>query len=520
MRLLPAVRIPDGTIVTGTPSDSHATIIEAHGLPTGMPDATHGFQPNGGSMWLSRKMALGWVKRHEPAVHSKLTDVPPEGLHSGIYAAAKGIKQKDPQAVDLSDKTCLVYGRKGLYIFLAQKLGQKFKKVWFYLAESAPYPSSRFKDIGTGLPEIERVYSFWPYVAKADLIFFPDCYDGDLQVYLRAQGHRVFGSGRSEKMELDKDYFLKTLVDCGLPVAYTHRIKGLDPLAEYLRGKNSKWLKTPYYREDFETMKYPGDMTAFEAKLNDVKQRIGEHASRTIEILVQNVLKKKAEGGYDGFCVNGEYTKNCLVGYEIKDRGLLGKIFAETPEAIDKVNQAVSGVYKKLGYNGHLSTEIIFTEDGKGYFIDATQRAPSPPSEAMCEHIVNYAEVAWLCAGGVLPVLKWDNPYIAEVILRSPWHESHELVVDYPKEHADNIKLKNHLQHGGKMHCIPAGNGSFFGAVTASGKTWKEAADKAMKIAETVKTEDMEHDMTIFDEAEKQIEAGEKFGINFGKAEI
>ncbi len=523
MRLLPAIRLPDGTVVTGTPADSHVTIIEQHGLPGNLPDSTHGFTP-GGKLFLSRKQSLGWLKRYEPRVATAVSrmDLPPEGMHSLHYATAKGIKQRDvTDTVDLSNKTCLVYGRKGLYIFLAQKLGEKFKKVYFYLAESAPYPSSRFKDIGTGLPQVERVYSFWKYLPKVDMVFFPDCYDGDLQHYLRGEGHRVFGSGLSERMELDKKYFLDELQRVGLPVSYTHSVTGTDKLREYLQHKGPKWLKTPYYREDFETMKYPGNMAEFESKLKDVEHRIGDHASRSIEILVQNVLKKEAEGGYDGFCVNGRYTKNCLVGYEIKDRGLLGKIFAETPVAIDKVNQAVAPIYQKLGYNGHLSTEIIFTADGKGYFIDATQRAPSPPSEAMCEHITNYAEAAWLCAGGILPTPKWDNPYIAEVILRSPWHEEHELVVDFPPEYEGNIKLKNHLREGGKYHCIPAGNGSFFGAVTASGKTWKEAAEKAMKIAESVKAQELESDLTIFDEAEKQIEAGQRVaGIDFRKAEV
>lgn len=521
MHLVPAIRLPNGDIIRGSQHDSHVTLIEAHGLPGNLPDSTHGFTPGGG-LWLSRKQAVGWLKRYEPRVAAALRDVPQEGLHSHLYAAAKGIRQKDlTDSVDLSDKTCLVYGRKGLYIFLAQKLGQKFKKVWFYLAESAPYPCSRFKGIGTGLPEIERVYSFWPYVDKADMIFFPDCYDGDLQHYLRDKGHRVFGSGRSEKMELEKDFFLTELERAGLPVAPTHRVKGTDALREHLRHKGAKWLKTPYYREDFETMKYPGDMQQFESKLQDVEHRIGDYASKTIEILIQNVLKKEAEGGYDGFCVNGKYTKNCLVGYEIKDRGLLGKVFAETPESIDKVNQAVAPLYKRLGYNGHLSTEIIFTGDGKGYFIDATQRAPSPPSEAMSQHIVNYAEVAWLCAGGILPTPRWDNPYIAEVILRSPWHEEHELIVDVPAEFADNVKLKNHLREGGKYRCIPAGNGSFFGAVTASGKTYKEAAAKAMEIAKAVKADDLETDTTLFDEAEEQIEAGYRVaGIDFRKAEV
>ena len=520
MRLLPAIR-HNGEIIVGTQSDSHVTIIESKGLKGDIPDSSHGFTPGGG-LFLSRKSALPWLKKYIPAIYPKVARlVGEDGLHSEHLAQAQGIKQKEiGQVVDLSEKTCLVYGRKGLYLFLAQKLGEKFKKVWFYMAEANPYPSSKFKDMGKGLPEIERVYDFWPYVDKADMIFFPDCYDGELQHYLRQKGYRVFGSGRSERMELDKCFFLEELHKAKLPVAFTERVKSLDSLEEYLKNKGPKWLKTPYYREDFETMKYPGNMAEFESKLNDVRHGVGERASKTIEILVQNIIKKKAEGGYDGFNVDGEYTKNCLIGYEIKDRGLIGKIFHDTPESIDIVNRSVAPIYKKLGYRGHLSTEIIFDEKGRGFFIDATQRAPSPPSEAMCQHITNYAEACWLISGGILPVLKWDNPYVAEIILKSPWHDEHELVVDFPGEHAANIKLKNHLKENGKYHIIPCGNGSFFGAVTASGKTWQEARDKVITIAETVKAEDLEHYATLFDEAEKQIDAGEEFGISFTKGEV
>ncbi len=522
MTLYPAIRLPSGEIVKGQANDSHDTLIESKGITESLPDSARGFSP-GGTLFLTRKSALPWLAKFAPDVYAKVVKVVPEdGLYSKDLADAKGIKQRDvSDVVDLSNKTCLVYGRKGLYLFLAQKLGQKFKKVWFYMAEANPYPTSKFKDVGKGLPEVERIYSFWPYVDKADLIFFGDSYDGDLQHYLRQKGYRVFGAGRSERMELDKVFFLEELHKVGLPVPYTVRVVGVDEAEEYLKNKGAKWIKTPYYREDFETMKYPGDMALFESKLNDVRHRLGERASSTIEILIQNIIKKKAEGGYDGFSVDGEYTKNSLIGYEIKDRGFIGKIFRDTPESVDKVNQALAPLYKKLGYRGHLSTEIIFDEKGRGYFIDATPRAPSPPAEGMCEHITNYPEACYLIAGGILPKLHWDNPYIAVVILRSPWHEEHELVVDFPDEHTGSIKLKNHLKENGKHHCIPAGNGSFFGAISASAKTWQEARDKVMAIAKTVRAEDIEKDDSLFDEAEEQIEAGYKVaGIDFSKAEI
>ncbi len=415
--------------------------------------------------------------------------------------------------MSLKNKKALVWDR-GLYTYLAQKLGESFGEVFYYLPQSDPYPKSLHSQIGVGLPEISRVYDFWKYVDEVDMIVFFDCYDGKLQQFLRDKGYRVFGSGLSEKIELDKVLLLQTLEDVGLPVPNTYRAEGLEDLLQYLeKSKGDKWLKASYYRGDFETVKYHG-MPHFEPWLDDLRKKIGQRI-KDIEILVQDPIEAACEVGYDGFCIDGEYTENCCVGYEVKDKGLVAKVFRNTPSILEHVNRKISPVFKKYGYRGHFSSEIRITEKGIPYFIDPTCRAPSPPSELLCELYENYAEAIWDISGGVVPILKSKGVYGAELILSSPWHERNELCVEISKELIPNVKLKNHTKRSDVFYCIPNENGGIFGAVIAYGSTIKEATQKVLNVVKDIKADELDYESSTFDKAEEQYQSGERFGIKF-----
>lgn len=521
-----------GRTYAGTVEDSHDTIKERHNLKHGGPDSENGFVPsNAPRMWLSRLQALSWLRKFEPGVYAKLRGkLPPDGLHSHIYAAAKGVVQKltkeakeiddptppEPQttrAIDLSEKTAIVYDRGGLYLYCAEKLAEKYKTVYYYLAEADAYPTSQKARIGEGLPGVKRVHDFWGCIDEADIIYFFDCYDGEMQHWLRSKGLRVFGSGRGEQIEIDKIKFLDTLKEVGLPVAPTKLCKGMDELEKHLEScKDTVWLKN-MHRGDFETKKFrnPDQIRPF---LHDLRKRLGT-AANDVEILVQSKIDSVAEVGYDGFCVNGEFTKNCIVGYELKDEGFVGKVFDETPPFLGEINEAFGPVFSKLGYNGNYSTEIRVTDGGERYYIDATCRVPSPPGEVMCEVYENWAEATWQIAGGEVPELKPTAPFVACVILVSPWHEAHELCVQFPPAIAANIKLKNHTKEGESYYCIPNNNGGFFGAAVAWGKTLDEAIEKVLECAKQVEADEFKFDDAMFDDALKQVETGAKYGLGY-----
>jgi hypothetical protein len=535
MGLRPAIKY-EGKVFVGDRTDHHETMAARYGIPA--PESARGFSPDG-KLFLDRHKAVGWVKYNEPKIFGKLIGlVTPDGMHSEHYAEAKGIIQVEsqndknkgskqtaatdqkgesapptsainPQDAKLNEKTAIVFDRGGLYLYCAEKLAEKYKKVMYYLAEADAYPSSQKAKIGDGLRNIERIHDFWTHIDEADIVYFFDCYDGELQHWLRNKGYTVFGSGRGEQVEIDKIRFLELLEELNLPCAETQLCEGLEELQTYLETcKDTVWLKN-LHRGDFETRKFK-NMDQIEPFINDLKKRLGT-AADDVDILVQSKIDSVCEVGYDGFCINGEFTSNCITGYEIKDKGFVGKISKETPKILDDINKAFSSTFKELGYNGNYSTEIRVTKKGEPYYIDATCRVPSPPGELMCEIYENWAEATWLIAHNMVPELKPLGKFGAVIILTSAWHNEHELCVQFPEKIKQFVKLKNHTKDGKSYYCIPNGNGEFFGAVIAWGDTLKEATDKCLEYAEQVEADECEYDSNLFDTCDKQIEAGKKY---------
>jgi hypothetical protein len=525
--MVPALKI-DGKLHKGAANDSHNTI----GLSIGVespPEASRGFVVGG--QFLTRKQALGFLKTNDPETYRKL---PKEalriGLHSEFLAKALGIKQK-PVAVKiiaeardereertpeakkpLSEMTAIVYDRGGLYLYCAEKLAEKYGKVLYYLADSDAYPTSQKSTIGSGIPKVKRIHDLWKFIDSADIIYFFDCYDGQLQHWLREKGYKVFGSGLGEKIEIDKIFFLETLEKLGLPCPKTYVAEGMDDLCKYLKDHDGEtlFLKN-LHRGDFESRKFTS-MAQSRPFLNDLKKRLGS-ASDTIEVLVQHKIDSVVEVGYDGYLVDGEFTTNCIVGYEIKDRGFVAKVFKETPEIVGSINTAFGPILKKLGGRGNYSTEIRVTAKGEQFYIDPTQRVPSPPGELQCEIYENWAEATYQIACGELPEFKPKAMYGAEVTLTSAWADEHEIHVKFPPKFKQHIKLKNHTIRDGEYYCIPNGNGAFFGAVVAWSDTLQKAIDKVCEVCEAVEADEYSFDKSVFDEAMESVEKGKKFGV-------
>jgi hypothetical protein len=530
-----AVRVGT-TIHVGKPDENHDHIKTRHGLHV-RNDNSHGFVPSDNErMWLSRSQAMSWLRRFEPDIYAKVhRKIPAEGLHSHIYAAAKGIvmrvtaderkngfplqegemrPEEDTPTVDVSKMTAIVYDRGGLHLYWAEKLSEKYKTVMYYLADSDSYPTSQKHTIGMGIAKVKRIHDFWKHVDEADLIVFPDCYDGELQHWLRAKGYKVFGSGRAEKLEIDKIYFMDKLKELKLPAAETYIAHGLKELREYLiKHDNTTLFLKNLHRGDFESKKF-SSMSQIRPWLDDLVKRVGT-ASDTMDVLIQHKIDAVAEVGYDGFCIDGDYTENCIVGYEIKDCCFAGKVFSKTPDVLAEINTAFAPSQKELGGRGNLSTEIRVTKDGLKYYIDPTERCPSPPGEVICEVYENWAEALYQIACGQVPTLRPQGKFVAELVLTSEWYNEHEMHVTFPKKYKCHVKLKNHSIRDGEHYCIPNQNGAFFGAVVAYANTLKEAIAKVKEVAESIEADDYKYDPSGFDAATEAVKAGEQFGIAF-----
>lgn len=407
----------------------------------------------------------------------------------------------------------IMFADKGLFEHIAVKLARVCKVYYWLQGDPPAYPESPKAKIGTGYPGMERVTCPWPFKDEVDLWVFPDVYNAGIVESLRQEGHLVFGAGRGEELELDRLILKETLKEVRLPVAPYETVPGMDKLREYLKDKKDLYLKLSYFRGDFETFHHE-DEDLTNDWLDDLVSRIGKDS----KFIVENPIKADCEVGYDGFEVDGKYPKNSGVGYEIKDQGIIERIFPELPPIIKEVNEKLAPVFADYEYRGFFSNELRITKDGEQHLIDATCRAGSPPSELTCDMYTDesYARAMFDAAAGNVPELEPVTEYGAEIILRSPWHDTHQLRVKMPPENEKWVKLKNAYRIGpGHFMCVPNGNGACFGAAIGLGKDSESAMAEAARHADMIKALEIEYDKNLAEEAFEQIEKGEAHGIHF-----
>ena len=401
---------------------------------------------------------------------------------------------------------------RGDHPYLAQDMAKEAKEVLYYTPILGPHPVSRDDQIGAGLDGVEKIDDFEAYKDKVDLIVFPGVYDGEKCDSLRKEGHKVFGAGMSEEIELNRVLFLNTLEKVGLPVIPTYIADGIDDAIKYLTGKEDKWLKTPYCRGDFDTMHFH-NMATHEPWFNWLRNKLGKRGSDTIEILIQDSFPCVCETGGDRYCIDGEYTKKGTIGYEVKDKGYIYRVVKEMPKAVNDIDMKMAPEFKRFGYRGAYSTELRINKKGEIRFTDLTARFGSPPGEGQFLTWKKFGQAMSDIADGKVPVLEENAEYGAIIILTSWFNEDNEICVEFPKEFEDNIKLKNDYKHEGKYYCVPNESDGFFGAVVTVGKSVKEVTEKAKEIASEVHCIGLEYDESVFDKAQEAIESGKQFGV-------
>jgi hypothetical protein len=388
-------------------------------------------------------------------------------------------------ADDLSRQTILIYDH-GLFVSWAEKLTQYFGRVLYFCPWKTMFPEFRYYLIGENLPGVERVYEFWDVVDQVDIFFFPDIYDGDLQLHLRSLGKRVWGGAKSEELELNRYETKQLLREIDLPVNPVAKITGTDVLRKHLQKVRNKYVKMSNMRGDMETFRHD-DYFLSESRLDELDNKLGA-AKEAARFVVEDPVEDAVEVGFDGYTIDGKFPGIGIQGYEIKDAGLIGVVrpYEELPEGLQQVNAKLSPILQNYEHRGFFSTEVRIQKNGKPYLIDPCMRCASPPSELYQETYSNWGEI--IAAGSYGETVD-PNPlckYGVEVIVRSDWVDKNWLAIDYPKEIEQWVKLKNMTMIGDRRYIAPHG---FFeiGAVVAIDDTLIGAIKKVAEYSKQVR---------------------------------
>lgn len=416
---------------------------------------------------------------------------------------------------DLSDKTVLVACH-ALFISHAQRLARDFGRVLLYCPWETPTnPTMHVGMVGTGLEGVERVESiFGPHIEDVDLFYFPDVGFADVALYLESQGKRVWGGRRGEELENFRDLAKEEMERLGLPVQPWKKLVGMDALRGHLKGHQDQYVKLNRWRGHFESFKADSyDMA--EAKLNQIEHEMGPF-SKVAEFMCEDEIPDAVEVGIDTFCIDGEFPSHTIVGIEVKDLGYVGQFvpWDSIPDPVRRWHEAMGPTLKKYGYRGWLSNEVRIGKDLEPYMIDATCRAPSPPSELFQEQYANFSEIIWEGSDGVMDEPEAAAEWGAQVILSSGWLDENFLPVEFDPKFSEQIKFYNPVVIEGRHYIVPQPDKmEEFGSVIGLGKSLEAAVDSLKRAADTVKAYNLHVPDGSIDKAMEQIRELESFGL-------
>lgn len=409
-------------------------------------------------------------------------------------------------AANLKSKTALIWDF-GIFAGMAVSLAKDFGRVLYYVPWANGYPKSNARSIGKGIDGVERVDSPWPYFDDIDIWIFPDVFDGELQEHLVSQGKRVWGCRLGAELEIDRPTSKEASKKLGIDIGPYKVITGLDALRKHLKANDDQWVKISGTRGDMETF---GAKTyeKVEPRLDELEHNLGA-LKKVMKFTVEQGIPDAVETGYDGYTIDGKFPKNAMTGVEVKDEAYLMKTvrWSELPEQVRSVNEKLAPALKKYGYRGFLSTEVRCTDDGKAYLIDPCCRAGSPPNELYQLLMSNMAEAIWYGAEGIVIEPEFKAKWGAEVLLISDWADKNWMQVSFPKEVADNVKLRNFCMIEGEYYVIPQWTGSAeIGAVVALGDTPDQAIAECKRICELVEGHLLDKPVDALDIAREQLD--------------
>lgn len=418
------------------------------------------------------------------------------------------------------DKVLLVCDN-GLFFEFALKLAEHFKKVYYYTEWKNAYPGMAEAVVGTEWKNskklntfdgknIERVENMFSVLDEIDCFFTPDIYDGDLLETLERSGIPSFGSGKAERLELNRYETAQEMKSIGMDVAPTVRLVGVEALREHLKKVKDKWVKISKYRRHFETFHHINYRLS-EPLLDSVEQDLGPLKYITEFVIVDNI-DAVVEEGIDAYAVDGKMPSKMFTGCEIKDVSYAGAVVdqKDLSRGNKRVNEQFLKLLKKYDHNGFFSTEVRTTKDGKNYFIDPCMRLGLPPNALYQEIYMNLGDIIWGGANNILVEPEIENRYGMEVLISSGWHSGGHQTVYFPEEIRQWVKLVNPVKINGNYHVLRLSDTTTIGSLVAVGKSHEECAKKLEKMAEmiegydlNIKTEGINEAIEAFKEMEK-----------------
>jgi hypothetical protein len=409
----------------------------------------------------------------------------------------------------------------GLFVHVASSLAAGFDSLSYFCRWRDHFPSSSRYMIGRGLRGVERVAELWAAVAEANLVIVPDVQWGDFVDECRRRRIATWGATyESSRFELDRWYAREIIRAAGLPLTKAKRLFGLDGVSEFLQTHDDLYVKTSFFRADFETYHHV-DWFLTKQWLDDVAEKVGSYQF-DYEFIIEEPIEDAVEVAMDAFVVDGRFPETVAYGYELKDAGYVGRAvpMTELPAPLRRVNDALAPYLRDSGHRGFISLECRVTRSGEPYLIDPCMRAGSPPSELLSEWIANWPEVIERGASGGVVDPRFHGRFGVQLQLKSAFAERHHLPLSIDRAVSRHVHLHNHWRmptdEGTIDYVVPIGIPEI-GAVAAAAATVAEAAELCLERASKVHAYELEYNDSAFTALDEVIAKGRECGIDWPK---
>ena len=398
----------------------------------------------------------------------------------------------------------------GLFIPFARRLAEDFNRVLFYNPERRSFPSLKQGCIGAGFDDIESTLDFWPHLDEIDLFCFPDIGHAGLQAHLKSIGKSVWGSGGHDRLEINREFFLKKLGELGLQVPQFSVCVGMVQLRDYLKQHEDQYVKVSRWRGDLETTHWRS-WAMDRGWLDWLGYSLGPMQDH-VRFLVFPAIDTPLEIGGDTYCVKGQWPGTMLNGLEHKDTTYFSSVSrrSEMPGQIQEILEAFGP--ELSGYANQWSMEVRVKGD-HAYFIDATCRGGMPSSASQQMLWNNFGEIVWAGANGELvepdPVAKFSiECMVSSKTCKDSWD-----LVELPERIDRSVRFSNCCRMDG---CYAFPPDEFFsgdlGWLCVVADTQRGALDMAKWVADQL-PDGLDANLENLTGLIKEIEAGEQAGI-------
>ena len=406
----------------------------------------------------------------------------------------------------------------GQFIPIARKLGEQVAKCYYWSPSEKSLRLVQEGIVGDGFEDIERVENIWDIKDRVDAFVFPDIGFAGLQKELIRQGYPVWGARDGDSLESNRGKFLKALKEMGLEVPPHKIIKGLTNLRLFLKDEEDKYIKISDWRGNFETFHWT-NWDEGEGELDNYAVEFGA-TKELITFYVFDPIDTDIEDGMDTYFIKDSFPKIVLHGMEEKDRSYVGCMTAwdDVPEQVREVSEQFAPALAEYDYRGFFATEVRILPD-KYYFIDTTNRAPSPPHQLQTELWGNFADIIWQGANGICIDPEPTAKFGVQALLSCSRNSREWVSFKIPDKIKKNVKCGFCCEINGKLVFPPHQLETMCGYLVGTGDTIQEAItelqDAVKELPSGMKCEDKS-----IAELLKELQLAEDKGIEFTDQEI